>query len=169
MSGRWHLAQINVATSRFPVEDPRMEGFMSRLDEINQLAESSPGFVWRLQDESGNATGIDVGGDALFLANMSVWENAEALFEYVYKSVHRDVMIQRRDWFERPDDLYQVLWWIPAGHIPTPAEGLERIERLKKDGPTADAFTFQERFPVPGAPPGEEDELNPSDYCSGWE
>lgn len=168
MTANWHLAQINVGTIKYPADDPRMDGFMNRLDEINGLADQSPGFVWRLQSESGNATDIDVGGEPLFLANMSVWESVEALFDYVYKTMHREVMIQRRNWFEKPDGLYQALWWIPAGHIPSPEEGLSRIELLKAQGPTQAAFNFKTRFPAPGANETPDD-LEPEDFCSGWD
>ena len=122
---------------------------MSRLDRVNALADESPGFVWRLQSESGNATDIDVGGDPLFIVNMSVWDSVEALSAFVYKTVHRDVMIRRREWFERPDDAYQALWWVPTGHIPTPAEGLERLECLREQGPSSQAFTFAKICPLP--------------------
>lgn len=165
---QWHLAQINVGTIKYPPEDPRMSGFMNRLDEINALAEASPGFVWRLQSESGNATDINVGGPEEFLVNMSVWESAESLFEYVYKSMHREVMVQRRNWFERPVALYQVLWWIPAGHIPTAQEGLDKLALLQQNGPSAEAFNFKISF----APPGEDgtpDDMRPEPYCSGWD
>lgn len=164
---KWQLAQINVGTIKYAPEDPRMAGFMDRLDEINALAEQSPGFVWRLQSDSGNATDIDVGGEPGFLVNMSVWESVESLFEYVYKSMHREVMVQRRNWFERPDNLYQVLWWVPAGHEPTPEEGLERLALLQESGPGEKAFTFKQPFPAPGTqdkPEGRE----PAPYCAGW-
>ncbi len=168
MSKHWHLAQINVGTIKYPQGDPRMSGFMTRLNEINTLADQSSGFIWRMQSDSGNATDIDVGGDPLFIANMSVWESVEALFEYVYQTVHRDLMVQRRSWFERPGDLYQALWWVPAGHQPTPEEGLRRIELLKALGPTSDAFNFQSRFPEPGGDLTPK-ELNPNEHCSGWD
>lgn len=168
MPQNWHLAQINVGTIKYPRDDPRMSGFMGRLDEINALADESPGFVWRMQSESGNATDIDVGGAPLFLANMSVWESAEALFDYVYKSMHREVLIKRRNWFERPDGLYQALWWVPAGHIPSPQEGLDRLEHLKKNGPTSQAFNFKTRFPHPGED-DRPDDMSPDKFCSGWD
>lgn len=168
MMSNWQLAQINVGTIKYQQDDPRMHGFMSRLDEVNALAEQSPGFIWRLQGDSGNATDIDVGGDELFLANMSVWDSVESLFTYVYQTMHRDIMIQRRQWFERPVDLYQALWWIPAGHYPTAEDGLRRIELLKANGPTFDAFTFKQRFPAPGADQAPDDR-SPEDFCSGWE
>lgn len=165
---QWQLAQINVGTIKYAPEDPRMSGFMDRLDEINALAEESPGFIWRLQSDSGNATDIDVGGEPGFIVNMSVWASVESLFEYVYQSMHREVMVQRRNWFERPDKIYQVLWWVPAGHHPTPEEGLERLALLQLRGPTADAFGFK----TPFAPPGETDTPDgraPEPYCSGWD
>ena len=168
MATQWHLAQINLATLKYPQDDPRVHGFMSRLDEINALADRAPGFVWRMQSESGNATDIDVGGEPLLLANMSVWESADALFDYVYKSMHREVMVQRREWFERPADLYQVLWWIPAGHLPTAQEGLDRLELLKQQGPGPEAFTFKQQFPCPGDT-GKPGGRAPEPYCSGWD
>ncbi len=164
----WHIAQINVGTISYPTDDPRMHGFMSRLDEMHALAEQSPGFVWRLQRESGNATDIDVGGEPLFLANMSVWESIESLFAYVYKTTHRDVMVQRRHWFEKPRGLYQALWWIPAGHRPPVEEGLGRIKMLEEQGPSRLAFNFKTPYPMPGSDAAT-DHLKPEGHCSGWD
>lgn len=123
-----------------------MQGFYSQLDEINALAAASAGFVWRLKSDSGNATDIQATDDPLLLVNMSVWESIDALFRFAYRSDHRRVFADRRQWFEKPDGPYQVLWWVAAGHEPSVEEALERLERLRADGPTADAFTFQERF-----------------------
>ena len=111
MTSEWHIAQINVATALYPAEDPRMSDFYSRLDDVNALADGSPGFVWRLQSESGNATDIQVGEDPLLIVNMSVWQSVEALFDFAYKSAHRHVVADRRQWFSRPDGAYQALWW----------------------------------------------------------
>ncbi len=167
MTEQWQLAQMNVGTMRYDREDRRMSGFMTRLDEINALADSAPGFVWRLQSDSGNATDIDVGGDPRFIVNMSVWVSLEALYHYVYQTTHRDVMVLRRHWFQRPDSAYQVLWWVPAGHRPAPEEGLARLQHLQRHGPSGFAFTFKQPFAAPGRdqPPGG---LDPEDFCSGW-
>lgn len=164
----WHLAQMNVATGQYPLDDPRMRGFMNQLDNINAMADAAPGFIWRLQSDSGNATDIDVGGDPLFIVNLSVWASADALFEFVYKTAHRNVMVQRRSWFEKPEGLYQVLWWVAAGHTPTPQEGLDRLALLQRNGPSVEAFTFRSRFPHPGVE-GEPSDLHPEPYCSGWD
>jgi hypothetical protein len=163
----WHLAQINVATALFPLEDPRIADFVARLDEINQLADTSPGFVWRLKSESGNATDIKASDDPNFIVNMSVWADAEALFDFVYKTAHRLVMAQRREWFARPASAYTVLWWVPAGHQPTVAEGLARLAHLDREGPTAQAFTFKTKFPAPDGT-GLPEDLRPEPYCVGW-
>ena len=164
----WHLAQINVATARYDLEDEGMSGFMRRLDAVNALAEESPGFVWRLQSDSGNATDVDVGRGPRFIVNLTVWESIEALFEFVYKTAHRDVMIRRREWFERPDGRYQALWWIPAGHVPTPQEGMERLEQLRAHGPGPAAFDFRSGFPPPDEE-GPSSDLEPEPWCSGWD
>ncbi|MGI9328781.1 MAG: DUF3291 domain-containing protein [Pseudomonadales bacterium] len=168
MNANWHIAQINVGTTLYPTDDDRMSGFMNQLDDINALADQSAGFVWRLQSESGNATDIDVGGPPLYVVNMSVWTSAEALFEFVYKSAHRPVMADRRQWFERPDGAYQALWWVRAGHIPTVEEGLARLELLKSAGPNPHAFNFKTKYPCPDFA-GRPDDLEPEPYCSGWE
>lgn len=162
-----HIAQMNVATARHPMEDPSMAGFVTQLDAINALADDAPGFVWRLQSDSGNATDIVTSDDPLFIVNMSVWETIPALFEYVYKTAHTKVMAGRRQWFERPAEAYQVLWWVPAGHIPTPEEGLARLDRLRREGPSAAAFTFKATYPAPGAS-GAPGDMKPEPYCAGW-
>ena len=109
-----HLAQINVGHALFPLDDRRMHGFMSQLDRINALADRAPGFVWRLQTEAGNATDVKLTEDPAFIVNMSVWTDIDALFDYVYKSDHREVMALRRHWFRRPAGPYQALWWVPG-------------------------------------------------------
>ncbi|HEY1720116.1 MAG TPA: DUF3291 domain-containing protein [Magnetospirillaceae bacterium] len=167
MTTVWHLAQMNVGTTLYPVEDSRMEGFTGQLDEINALAEASPGFVWRLKTEAGNATDIKPTDNPNFIVNMSVWAGAEALFDYVYKSVHRLVMVQRRSWFEKPESSYMVLWWVPAGTEPTVEDGLARLAHLDQRGPTPHAFTFKTKFPPPDIA-GLPEDLRPEPYCVGW-
>lgn len=146
----WQLAQINVGQLVAPQGDPRVQPFFDALDRINALAEASPGFIWRLQSESGNATDILPTQDPLFIVNMSVWSDADALFNFVYRTAHTSVMAQRRQFFGRFEGAYQALWWIPAGHRPTVDEGLSRLWRLDRYGATRDAFTFKARFPAPG-------------------
>jgi hypothetical protein len=164
----WHVAQINAATALFPFDDPRIAEFMGLLDAVNALAEQSPGFVWRLKSDGGNATDIRVTEDPNFIVNMSVWNSVEALFEFVYKSSHRLVMAKRRQWFEPPVRSYQALWWVAPGVFPAPQEGLDRLRHLDAHGPTAQAFTFKHKFPPPGAP-GTPEDLRPDPYCVGWE
>jgi hypothetical protein len=164
---RWHIAQLNVGTLLYPLEDPRIADFVAGLDEINALADASPGFVWRLQSASGNATDIKTSDDPNFIVNMSVWASAEALFDFVYKSSHRLVMAKRREWFIRPSNAYTVLWWIAAGKLPTVDEGLARLAHLEARGASPYAFTFKDKFPPPdevGAPAN----LRPDRYCVGW-
>jgi hypothetical protein len=145
----WHLAQINIGRLVAPVDDPRIAGFISQLDAINALAEQTPGFVWRLQSDSGNATDIVYNDDPFYILNMSVWESIEALRDYVYKSPHVQVMRDRAQWFEKLALPYYCLWWVPAGHRPTVAEGRERLEHYQKHGATPYSFWFSKRFPAP--------------------
>jgi hypothetical protein len=163
----WHIAQLNVGRTLAPTDSPQLAEFMGALDRINAQADATPGFVWRLQSDSGNATDIQVSQDPYFLINMSVWSSIERLFEFVYRSAHTQVMVRRRQWFERPTQAYQVLWWVPAGHIPSTAEALGRLGHLRAHGPTPYAFTFSERYPVPGEP-GTPENMRPEPYCQGW-
>lgn len=146
----YHLAQINIARILAPFDDPLMAEFVAQLAPVNALADSSPGFVWRLQTESGDATNIRIYEDEMIAVNMSVWESVEALREFAYKSAHAGVMRNRKRWFEKFDGSYMALWWVPAGHIPTTEEGKERLDYLREYGDTEYAFSFQHIFAQPG-------------------
>jgi len=144
----FHLAQVNIGRIRAPLEDPIMDGFRNQLDVINALADATPGFVWRLQTEQGNAMAIrPFAEDERMAINMSVWQSLEALQQFVYRSAHAASLRDRKQWFEPMEGPILALWWIPAGHIPTVAEALERLELLKERGPSPDAFTFRKPFP----------------------
>lgn len=144
---RYHLAQLNIARALEPMDSDRLADFVGNLDRINALAESSPGFVWRLVGEGNDATDLDLFGDPLTISNMSVWTDMAALGAFVFRSAHREIMARRREWFEVPAEAYTVLWWTPEGHHPTPAEAVERLEHLRKTGPSAFAFTFKQPYP----------------------
>jgi Domain of unknown function (DUF3291) len=146
---RYHLAQINVARMLHPLDHLRMAGFVRRLERINALADVAPGFVWRLRDESGNATGLKPFPEPRMLVNMSVWRSIEALFAFVYRSAHTEPLRLRKASFEKPAEAHMALWWLPAGTLPTVAEGRERFEHLRRHGPAAEAFTFKQRYPAP--------------------
>ncbi len=163
----WHIAQMNVGTLLHPTDDPRIAEFMGALDQVNAMADAAPGFVWRLQSDQGNATDIKVSDDPLFIVNMSVWRSVEALFEFVYRTSHRDVMAKRRNWFTRPADAYQVLWWVAAGTIPTVEQGLQRLRWLDRNGASPHAFDFRNKYPSPDAVAPPED-MQPQPYCVGW-
>ncbi len=149
----YHLAQVNIGRIRAPLDDPIMAGFVARLDEINALADSSPGFVWRLQTEDGNAIAVHVYEDDRILLNLSVWESVETLHDYVYRSSHAQPLRERLQWFEKPDQPIVAMWWIPAGQLPTPEEAKQRLDHLRTHGPAEYAFNFKTRFAQPSSPP----------------
>ena len=147
------LAQLNIGVIKAAMESPLMADFAANLERINALAEATPGFVWRLQTEQGDATAIRPFENENMLVNMSVWRDVESLNRYVYTSAHVELMRRRREWFERMDEAFLVLWWVPAGHVPSVDEALERLALLRAQGPTARAFTFRHAFPPPDAAP----------------
>ncbi|MCA1845577.1 MAG: DUF3291 domain-containing protein [Actinobacteria bacterium] len=157
----WHLAQLNIGRLRAETDDPSIAEFMNNLDRINALAEATPGFVWRLQTDDGNATAIRAfPGDDLMVLNMSVWESIDQLADYVYRSAHTPFLRRRGEWFERLREVYLVMWWIPSGTVPTLDEALGRLDQLRIFGPTPEAFTFRQPFPHPDGPEVAADERN---------
>ena len=149
MSG-YHLAQINVGTLLQPIDHPQIKDFKDNLDRINALAEAQAGFVWRLVGDGNDATDLRPFEDPDLLVNMSVWSGLDALAAFVYRSDHRDIMRRRREWFA-PAETFMALWWVPAGHVPTTAEGWAALKTLEQRGPTPAAFTFRQPFPAPDA------------------
>ena len=145
-NGDVHLAQLNVGRLRAPIDDPMIADFRSNLGPVNALAEASPGYVWRLQDDSGDATGIKAFDDDLEILNLTVWESIEALADFTYRSAHVDFLRRRREFFEPPTEPILCLWWIREGTIPTVEEAIARLAHLRAHGPTPTAFTFGHRF-----------------------
>ncbi|HEX8169730.1 MAG TPA: DUF3291 domain-containing protein [Thermoanaerobaculia bacterium] len=144
---RFHLAQVNIARMKAPLESPVMAGFVARLEEINALADGSPGFVWRLQTEAGDATYLRPYDDDRILFNLSVWESVEALKHYVYRTAHAELLRERRSWFEHFTGAAVALWWVPAGHHPGVDEAKQRLAHLDEHGPSQYAFTFKQVHP----------------------
>ena len=141
------IAQVNIGRMNAALDDPVMAGFVARLDEINALADRSPGFVWRLQSSAGNATYLRPYDDDRILFNLSVWQSIDQLRQYVYRTAHAELLRQRRDWFEKFAGAYVALWWVPAGHLPSVDEAKKRLAHLDTQGPTPFAFTFKKTFP----------------------
>lgn len=147
---RYHLAQLNIAMLREPLESPGMADFVANLERINALAEASPGYLWRLQDEAGDATAIRPFG-AEVLVNLSLWRDVQSLSDYVYKSAHSEMLKRRREWFDKAEQAHMVLWWVPAGHRPGVEEAAERLAHLRAHGSSAHAFGFRQAFAAPDA------------------
>ena len=150
-----HLAQYNIARAKAAPDSPVMQEFVDNLELINGVAEASPGFIWRLQDESGDATSFQVFDDPLLLSNMSVWESPKALKDFLFKTGHLDFLKRRELWFEKLTEVSHVMWWVPEGHLPTLEEAKERLLHLGEHGDTPFAFGFRNIFPA-SENPGDE-------------
>jgi heme-degrading monooxygenase HmoA len=138
-----HVAQLNIARALYPLDDPRMAGFMEKLDAINAIADRSPGFVWRMADESGNNTGTHYTDDPQQILNMSVWESAEALEHFVWNTAHQRIYNRKHEWFEKPAQAIFVMWPIEVGRIPTLTQGLARLRYLRERGPSKYAYGWE--------------------------
>jgi len=143
---QYYLAQLNIARMLAPMDSPIMTDFVANLDRINTLAENSPGFVWRLKDDSNNATSIRIYDDDFLIVNMSVWQSVEALFQYVYQSDHIEIFRRRKEWFEKMDQMHMALWYVPMGYRPSVADAEGRLTYLRQNGETPYAFSFKKKF-----------------------
>ncbi len=139
----YHLAELNVGRLVAPVDDPKVADFMANLDRINGLGQRMPGFVWMMQGSGEPGTGNtenNIGNDAQYVANLSVWDSVEALDTFVWKTVHKQFYDRRAEWFEVLGEMHFVMWWVPAGHRPTLDEALERLDDLRENGASERAF-----------------------------
>ena len=141
-----HLAQLNIATAKYPLDSKELKDFTDNLDPVNQIADGSEGFVWRLQDESGDATGIQVFDDPRTIVNMSVWKSVDELKNFMFRTFHRDILRRKKEWFHTPAEPTHVLWWIPETHTPSLPEALERLQDLRDNGENPRAFTLSSNF-----------------------
>jgi hypothetical protein len=153
MTAAYHLAQVNISRLLAPLDSDLLSDFVAHLEPVNALADTAPGFVWRLQTEDGDATAIRVFDDAELIVNLTVWTDLQSLGDFVYGQAHAAIMRGRRKWFERPAEAMTALWWVPAGTVPTPRDAEHRLRLLRRLGPTPDAFTMRTPFPPRG--PGD--------------
>ena len=158
----YELAQVNIARFRLPQDHPANADFVNSLDRVNAIAESQPGFIWRLQGEGNDALDVQAFDDPNMAINMSVWSDIQSLVNFTYRNdEHKNIMRRRKEWFEKID-FYMALWWVEQGHRPTIEEAKVRLELLRQQGSTYSSFTFKKPFP---APTGET--LNPfKDECA---
>lgn len=145
----FHLAQLNIATALAPMESHVMKDFVDNLEKINGIGEASPGFVWRLKDESGDATSIQVYDDPNIIINLTVWQDPESLKHFLFKTEHAQFLKRKKEWFQPVKEATYVLWWIPQGHVPDVQEAKVKLEHLIANGDSAEAFSFKKLFPAP--------------------
>ena len=145
-----HGTARNIATAKFDDDDPRLAEFIDNLDRLNTLGDESPGSVWRFQSESGTSVDVKAYDNPRILLNLTVWDDVESLWNYVYKTDHVEFLRRRTEWFEVESQPFTVMWWVPEGHQPTPAEGMERLEHLRANGPSPYAFSFRANYDPPG-------------------
>ena len=142
-----YLAQLNIAEAIASMDSPQMADFVNNIERINSLAESKPGYIWRLTDEgSDNSYSMKLFDSEFIVTNMSVWKDKESLFDFVYNTAHAEIFKRRKEWFTKMPEMHMVLWYINEGHIPDIEEAKERLQYLRKHGESAYAFTFKSLY-----------------------
>ena len=144
----YHLAQLNLADAIADMESPIMADFVNATDRINALAAESPDYVWSLEERPNEVKEdrVEIFGKESLLVNMTVWESRESLFHFVYNTVHKDIMIRKKEWFKKMPKMHLVLWYVPVCNQPTISEGKEKLEYLRENGESQYAFTFKSRY-----------------------
>ncbi|MCW2595685.1 MAG: hypothetical protein JWP39_1573 [Jatrophihabitans sp.] len=150
----FEVAQVNVGRLAAGLDDPQLAPFVEALDPVNALADTAPGFIWRLQTDDGNATGIqafewDAADSVGVIVNMSVWTDVETLTAFVFGPMHREIMKRRREFFVPMREAYTACWWVPSGQRPTTDDAEDRIRHLRQHGATPYSFTLRQPFPAP--------------------
>ncbi len=146
----YNIAEINIARMKgVDINDPIMKEFVENLDAVNQIAESSEGFIWRLKDDNNNATSLNPYDDEQVIINVSVWESIETLENFMYKTFHSEFLKRRKEWFVAYGTAHTAMWWVTAGHTPTLQEAVDKLDHLQKNGASADSFDFRNKFAAP--------------------
>ena len=135
-----HLAELNIAVPKYPLDDPRIADFVDNLKRVNEIAQRSPGFVWMLKDESGDATGIETPWTEPVVANVSVWQTPGDFEHFVWNTIHKQFYKRRAEWFDAMASHHFVMWWVEEGHVPTLEEARERLDHLDAHGDSDFAF-----------------------------
>ncbi len=147
---QYQLAQINIARMKgVDLQDPIMQEFTENLDRINGLAESSPGFVWRLKEDGITSIENHPFEDMQTIITISVWEDLASLEAFTFKSLHSDFLRRRADWFHKYGTAAYALWWIPVGEYPSLKSAVAKLNHLQEHGSSAEAFDFKRRFDQP--------------------
>lgn len=140
------LAECNVALPRAALGDPSMAGFVKAVGDVNWLAEKSDGFVWRRRPEEGPVILRPFEDEARVIVTLSTWTDFASMQKYVYRTAHALFMGRRARWFTPLGGFTTALWWVEAGSQPSIDEGLERLEHLRRKGPSASAFSLRMQF-----------------------
>jgi len=134
------IAQVNIAQLIAPEGSAEVAEFFANVPRINELAEASPGYVWRYDGDY---------DDPLVAFNLSVWESIEHLSSFAYRSAHVEIFRRRHEWMRPINTAQLALWWVTPGTRPDAAEGMRRLALLNENGSSAEAFTFSEPFAKP--------------------
>lgn len=150
MTKKYHIAEINIARMKgVNIYDPIMKEFVNNQDKVNDIAEKSEGFIWRLKDENNDATSFNPYNDEQIIVNMSVWETIESLETFMYKTFHSDFLKKRKQWFHTYGKVSTAMWWIAKGETPTLKEAVNKLDYLEINGTSEFAFHFKNKFPKP--------------------
>ncbi len=140
------LAQFNFALPRWPLDDPRMSGFTDNIQRINGLAERTPGYLWRMLDESG-PDAPKFPEHPTMTITLSVWRDLESLRRFTWNTLHKQFRLRRSEWFVPWDGPYLALWPVPDGHRPNGGEAMAMLDKLHRQGPTAAVFGTEALMP----------------------
>ena len=157
------LAFMTIAVLIAEVDDPRIQGFLDRVENNNKNAENSEGFIGRAitdpetgESNWGKRTMPKVYQRDEYLnkrvMTLSLWDDLESVFAFSYYGSHGESLQHRYEWFVKSDLPIYVAYWVADGERPTWEQACERLDRLAAEGPTPEAFNFKNAFDGRGNP-----------------
>ncbi|WP_209015881.1 DUF3291 domain-containing protein [Roseibium sp. RKSG952] len=138
----YHVAQLNVSRPKYDLSDPRFFDFFQYVNRVNAAADRSPGFVWRHIDADAEPGYASVFPYPDVIANLSVWETVADLEDFVFKTVHKRVLVRGGEWFSAKAAGHSVMWRVAKGQLPTFGEAAARLEHLNMHGASEFAFDW---------------------------
>jgi len=121
-----------------------MAEFIDNLAFVNDLAERSRDLCGAMRMTAGSAIETrPFASDPRMAINLSVWTASRRSSGLFGRRCNKRFYGRRHEWFERMDERYFVMWWVPAEHRPTVQEAVERLRHLRQHGPSDHAFGWE--------------------------
>jgi hypothetical protein len=103
---------------------------MDRIDATFGAAQASGGFLGRSEPSDPDDEAVwgawmvptifnPEGYQNRVPETLSLWQDLESVFAFVYHGIHAQALNKRKEWFVHPQWSSYVAWWVEDDHIPS--------------------------------------------------